>query len=133
MVRAVLAFISLLFILPPTVIAEPYPLDQWARRAAISNIQISPDGQYLGLMKIPAKGANPIIEIYSTDDLSAEPFRVNAKPMEITAFDWVSNDNLLRFSISWRRHLCNILLIVVFQGRQCRRSLSRVDDTRTRC
>ena len=95
MVRAVLAFISLLFILPPTVIAEPYPLDQWARRAAISNIEISPDGRYLGLMKIPAKGANPIIEIYSTDDLSAEPFRVNAKPMEITSFDWVSNDNFV--------------------------------------
>lgn len=95
MVRAVLAFISLLFILPPTVIAEPYPLDQWARRAAIRNIEISPDGRYLGLMKIPAKGANPIIEIYSTDDLSAEPFRVNAKPMEITSFDWVSNDNFV--------------------------------------
>ena len=75
--------------------AEPYPLDQWARRAAITNIEISPDGRYLGLLKVAAKGANPVIEVYSTDDLSAEPFRVNAKPMEITSFDWVDDDNFV--------------------------------------
>ncbi len=95
MTRVLSLVLTLLFVLPLSALADPYPLDQWARRAAISNIEISPDGRYLGLMKIAAKGANPIIEVYTTDDLSAEPFRVNAKPMEIVGFDWVSDDNFV--------------------------------------
>lgn len=95
MIRVLSVFLTLIFILPLEALAEPYPLDQWARRAAIRNIEISPDGRYLGLLKVAAKGENPIIEVYTTDDLSAEPFRVNAKPMEITSFNWVSDDNFV--------------------------------------
>jgi len=95
MIRVLSLFLTLIFVLPLEVLADPYPLDQWARRAAIRNIEISPDGRYLGLMKVAAKGENPIIEVYTTDDLSAEPFRVNAKPMEITSFNWVSDDNFV--------------------------------------
>ncbi len=71
--------------------AAPYPLEYFALRDVMSNVQISPDGRYLGLMKIPAKDAEPIIEIYEAANLSKEPFRVNADPMNIISFDWVSN------------------------------------------
>jgi len=95
MLRVLTAILALTLLSSNWATATPYPIDQWARRAAISNIQISPDGRYLGLKKVSGKGANPIIEIYSTDDISAEPFRVNAKPMEIMSFDWVSDDNFV--------------------------------------
>ena len=95
MLRVLTAILGLTLLSSNWATATPYPIDQWARRAAISNIQISPDGRYLGLKKVSGKGANPIIEIYNTDDLSAEPFRVNAKPMEIMSFDWVSDDNFV--------------------------------------
>lgn len=72
-------------------VTEPYPLEYWALREVINNAQVSPDGKYLGLMKIPSRDGNPIIEVYETDDLGKEPFRVNADPMEITDFDWVSD------------------------------------------
>jgi dipeptidyl aminopeptidase/acylaminoacyl peptidase len=72
-------------------VVEPYPLEYWALRAVINNVQVSPDGKYLGLMKIPSRDGNPIIEVYETADLSREPFRLNADPMEITSLDWVSN------------------------------------------
>ncbi|MFQ6006076.1 MAG: alpha/beta hydrolase family protein [Woeseia sp.] len=75
--------------------AEPYPLEYFALRDVISNVRISPDGNYLGLMKIPNKDGNPIIELYTASDLTREPFRVNADPMEITSFDWVSDTNLV--------------------------------------
>ena len=75
--------------------AEPYPLEYFALRDVMSNVEISPDGQYLGLMKIPAKDAEPIIEVYDAGDLGKEPFRVNADPMEITAFNWVSDTTLV--------------------------------------
>jgi dipeptidyl aminopeptidase/acylaminoacyl peptidase len=75
--------------------AEPYPLEYWALRSVISNAQVSPDGRYLGLMKIPNKDGDPIIEVYETADLDKEPFRLNADPMEITNFYWASNKDIV--------------------------------------
>ncbi len=74
---------------------EPYPLDYWALRDVISNVQVSPDGKYLGLMKIPNKDGNPIIEVYEAARLDKEPFRLNADPMEITNFYWVSENDIV--------------------------------------
>ncbi len=73
----------------------PYPLEYWALREVIDNVQVSPDGNQLGLMKIPSRTGNPIIEIYDASDLTKEPFRLNADPMEITNFYWVSNKNIV--------------------------------------
>jgi dipeptidyl aminopeptidase/acylaminoacyl peptidase len=75
----------------PADALSAYPIEYWALRDVINNAQVSPDGNYLGLMKIPSRDGNPVIEVYETADLSREPFRVNADPMEITDFDWVSN------------------------------------------
>ncbi|MGB5258873.1 MAG: prolyl oligopeptidase family serine peptidase [Woeseiaceae bacterium] len=74
---------------------EPYPLEYWALRSVISNAQVSPDGKYLGLMKIPSKDGNPIIEVYDASNLDKEPFRLNADPMEITNFYWASNKDIV--------------------------------------
>jgi dipeptidyl aminopeptidase/acylaminoacyl peptidase len=74
---------------------EPYPLEYWALREVINNARVSPDGKYLGLMKIASRDGNPVIEVYETSDLSREPFRINADPMEITDFYWVSNTNIV--------------------------------------
>lgn len=75
--------------------AEPYSLEYFALREVISNVQVSPDGQYLALMKIAHRDANPVIEVYDAADLGKEPFRVNADPMEITEFSWVSRTNFV--------------------------------------
>jgi dipeptidyl aminopeptidase/acylaminoacyl peptidase len=74
---------------------EPYPLEYWALRAVINNVQVSPDGKYVGLMKIPSKDGNPIIEVYEAANLDKEPFRLNADPMEITDFYWVSDKDIV--------------------------------------
>lgn len=74
---------------------EPYPLEYWALRAVINNAQVSPDGEHLALMKIPSKDGNPIIEVYDADDLDKTPFRLDADPMEITNFYWVSNKDIV--------------------------------------
>lgn len=75
--------------------AAPYPLEYFALREVVSNAQVSPDGKYLGLMKIPNRDANPVIEIYEAANLDNEPFRVSADPMEITNFYWVSDANFV--------------------------------------
>ena len=76
---------------------EPYPLDYWALRPVITAAQVSPDGRYLGIMKIPAKDANPVIEVYEAANLDKrEPiFTLNADPMEITNFYWASDKDII--------------------------------------
>lgn len=74
---------------------EPYPLEYWAQRATVSNVELSRDGTYMGVMKIPTRGANPIIEVYETADLTREPFRLDADPMEIVQYSWVSDEALV--------------------------------------
>ncbi|MGB5721201.1 MAG: prolyl oligopeptidase family serine peptidase [Woeseiaceae bacterium] len=74
---------------------KPYPLEYWALREVINNAQVSPDGEYLGLMKIPSKKGNPVLEVYDAADLAKEPFRLNAEPMEITNFYWASNKDIV--------------------------------------
>lgn len=73
---------------------DPYPLEYWALREVVNNAQVSPDGKHLGLMKIPSKDGNPIIEVYDASDLEKEPFRLNADPMEITTFEWIDKDHI---------------------------------------
>ena len=76
---------------------EPYPLDYWALRPVINVAQVSPDGKYLGIMKIPAKDANPVIEVYEASDLDKDNpiFTLNADRMEITNFFWASDNDII--------------------------------------
>jgi len=80
-----------------SLVNEPYPLDYWALRPVINAAQVSPDGKYLGIMKIPAKDANPIIEVYEASDIDKkEPiFSLDADPMEITNFFWASDNDII--------------------------------------
>lgn len=74
---------------------EPYPLEYWALRDVISNVSVSPDGEHLAMLKIEFKDADPVLEVYDASDLSKKPFRLNADPMEITGFSWVSDNNII--------------------------------------
>ena len=73
----------------------PYPLDYFAMRAVVSNVSVSPDGKHLALMKILSKDGDPIVEIYEAADLDKAPFRMDADPMEIEFFSWVSDRDIL--------------------------------------
>ena len=48
------------------VTADPYPLDYWARRSAVSGPALSPDGSKFALTRITERGGNPIIEVYDS-------------------------------------------------------------------
>ena len=69
--------------------ANAFPIDYFAVRDAISNVEVSPDGKYMAFTKINSKKGNPIIEVYETDNLSAKPFRAGGKKLEIQGFNWV--------------------------------------------
>ena len=64
-------------------------------RAVISNVELSPDGKHLALMKIPSRDGEAIIEVYKAADLAEKPFRLNADPMELVGFAWINDGKLL--------------------------------------
>ena len=86
-------------VMPVTALAKadgnPVPIDYFAVRDAISNVQVSPDGKYMAFMKINSKKGNPIIEVYETADLSKKPYRAGGKKLEIVGFSWVGNDEMV--------------------------------------
>ena len=87
---------ALLFSLFVTdVSAEPYPLDYWARRSAVTGVSLSPDGSQFALTRILERGGNPIIELYDSDNLEAEPLRIDSSPMEILPDRWIDDDVFL--------------------------------------
>ena len=83
----------------PEVAAEqadgPYPLEYWAVPAAIDNVQVSPDGKRLGLLRVSSRDGDPVLEIYETADLTKKPFRMDADPMKIAGFSWASDKHVL--------------------------------------
>ena len=75
--------------------AEIYPLEYFAQRDTISSVRISPNGEKMGLFKIATKDGNPVLEIFQTKDLGIKPFRIDAKPMELVGFSWLSDEDIL--------------------------------------
>lgn len=73
----------------------PYPLEYWALRRAIGNVQVSPNGKHLALLRISSRDGNPVLEVYDAADLDKDPYRVGADPMEIEIFWWVSDKHVL--------------------------------------
>lgn len=74
---------------------QPYAIEEWAKRADMRNVSLSPDGNKLALLKIATKDGNPILEIYDANDLRAKPFKMDAKPMEMTRFYWATDDKII--------------------------------------
>ena len=87
-----------LFIAPAVLaagaVSEPYPLEYFALREVVTNVRLSPDGKYLGVLKILSRDGNPILHVYSASDLEKKPFVVNSDPMEIRSFSWVSDSDI---------------------------------------
>lgn len=95
--RVIPIFILLLqcLLAPQVARAEPYPLDYFALREVVSNAQVSPDGKHVAMLRILSREGNPILHVYKSDKLDGEAFKVNADPMEIRGFDWVSDSHIV--------------------------------------
>jgi dipeptidyl aminopeptidase/acylaminoacyl peptidase len=75
--------------------SPPYAIEEWAKRSDINSVQLSPDGNKLAFLKIPTDDGMPILEIFNANDLSEKPFRMDAKPMEMTSFQWATDNTII--------------------------------------
>ena len=84
--RHLSVFCFLAILLSSQLSAKIYPIEEWAKRADVSNVSLSPDGEKLALLRIPTREGNPVLEIYEASNLNQRPLRMDADPTEITSF-----------------------------------------------
>jgi dipeptidyl aminopeptidase/acylaminoacyl peptidase len=93
--RTLLTIALLGLLMTGPALAEPYPLEYWALRDVISNVQVSPDGKRVALLRIPNRDGDPVLEVYDASDFDAEPFRMDGGKMEITQLFWVGDQDII--------------------------------------
>ncbi|MDJ0710986.1 MAG: prolyl oligopeptidase family serine peptidase [Woeseiaceae bacterium] len=74
---------------------EPYPLEYFALREVVSNVEISPDGERVAMLKILYRGGNPVLYVHDASDLDAKPLTIGAEHMEIRTYGWISDTNIV--------------------------------------
>ena len=78
------------------------PIDVWALRDVVNNVEISPDGKHILVQKVESREGKYILEIYETSDMSKPLRRLSADPMEIISATW-ANDNFI-FGQAWEQN-----------------------------
>ena len=82
------------------------PIDVWALRDVVNQVQVSPDGKHVLVHISPSREGDYLLQIYKTDDLS-KPFRtLAADPMEIQSATWVSSN--LIYGRAWQQRRENV-------------------------
>lgn len=76
---------------------EPLPVENWAIREVMQNVEINPSGTKIAYMSNPSREGDPIIEVYDIDSIGEDPQRVGADNMEVTGFSWVSDTKMVVF------------------------------------
>ena len=74
---------------------DPYPLEYFALPDEIRNVKISPDGERLVSLAIPANDGRTTLEVYDAANLDEAPIRIETDLMEIRTAVWVSDDELI--------------------------------------
>ncbi|KPF61979.1 alpha/beta hydrolase family protein [Porphyrobacter sp. AAP60] len=84
----------------PTQAQGNVPIEVWALRDVVSQVQLSPDGKNVLVHKVESREGDYLLEIYSADDLSKPLRRLNADPMEIVTATWVSGTKI--YGTAWQ-------------------------------
>ena len=79
----------------PPAVAEPYPLEYFALRDVVDNVEVSPDGKHVAMLKILSKEGNPVLYVHDAADLSKKPLTIGSKIMEITSYGFVSDTDIV--------------------------------------
>lgn len=85
--------VSLMLIAVQASVAK-LPIDAFAMLPIIQNVQVSPDGKRLGILRATSKHGGYILEVYNTRKMKTKPVKLGADKMELTNFGWINNSRL---------------------------------------
>lgn len=88
-------FGALLLAAPATAAPEPPSVEAFAMRPIVQDVDLSPSGEHLAVMRLQGRGQNYAISVYETADLSKKPYNIGAEHMDIVGVSWANDDYLL--------------------------------------
>ena len=77
------------------LLAKTIPLEEWAKRADVRSVTLSPNGEKLAMLRIMTTEGMPVLEVYDANNLSKRPFRMDSDPMEMVAYYWATDDKIV--------------------------------------
>ena len=80
---------------PLVAAAEEIPLEYFALRASLQQVSVSPSGDKTAMLKILTREGNPYLHVYDTDNLDGKPYVVGSEKMEITSYNWASDEHIV--------------------------------------
>jgi len=92
---SVAALLGSCWLFSAPVSAAPAPAERFAVTNVITGVAVSPDGKYLALIKSQPRSGDSVLEVFATDALGEEPFRVSHEPMQLLNLAWISDTKLM--------------------------------------
>lgn len=71
------------------------PLEAFAMRPIILDVDLSPSGEHLAVVRLPGQGENYVIQVFETADMSAAPYTLGSDTMDIIGINWANDERLL--------------------------------------
>ena len=78
-----------------TMAAEPPSLETFAMRPIVRDVDLSPSGEHLALMRLAGRGQNYVVDVYETEYMDRDPHTLGSEHMDIVAVDWANDERLL--------------------------------------
>ncbi len=74
---------------------EPPSLEEFAMRPLLRDVDLSPSGEHLAVMRLPGRGQNYVVDVYETARLERDPHTLGSEHMDIVGVNWANNERLL--------------------------------------
>jgi len=92
---SVAALLGSCWLFSAPVSAASAPAERFAVTKVITRVAVSPDGKYLALIKSQPRSGDSVLEVFVTDALGEEPFRVSHEPMRLLNLAWISDTKIM--------------------------------------
>lgn len=92
---AAAAFATTLLFPASAFAQEQPPLEAFAMRPIILDVDLSPSGEHLAVVRLPGQGENYVIQVFETVDMSAPPYTLGSDTMDIIGINWANDERLL--------------------------------------
>ena len=88
-------FVSLVMFASAAVAVEPPTLEEFAMRPIVRDVDLSPSGEHMAVMRLAGRGLNYVVDVYESEHMDREPHTLGAEHMDIIGVNWANDKRLL--------------------------------------
>ena len=79
-----------------SVAANEMPsLEEFAMRPIVRDVDLSPSGEHLAVMRLAGRGLNYVVDVYETEHMDRDPHTLGSEHMDIVGVNWANDKRLL--------------------------------------